>query len=86
MNLIDKGLNSNQLKIIAIVSMTLNHFTSVIFPNYPTNVAIIFLHITGRIAAPIMWFFIAEGYYHTHDLKKYIIEAIYICRDITFCI
>lgn len=72
MNLIHKGLNSNQLKLIAIVSMTIDHFISVIFPNYPTNIGIIFLHIIGRIAAPTMWFFIVEGYYHTRHFKKYI--------------
>lgn len=30
------------------------------------------LHIIGRLTAPIMWFFIAEGYHYTHDVKKYI--------------
>lgn len=66
-----KGLNSNQLKVIAIIAMTIDHLTSVIFPNYPTSPGILLLHIIGRIAAPIMWFFIAEGYFYTHDIKKY---------------
>jgi hypothetical protein len=30
------------------------------------------LHAVGRLTGPTMFFFIAEGYYHTHDLKKYI--------------
>lgn len=29
------------------------------------------LHLFGRLAAPIFWFMIAEGYTHTRDLKKY---------------
>lgn len=29
------------------------------------------LRLVGRMTAPIMCFFIAEGYYHTSDLKKY---------------
>lgn len=66
-----KGLNSNHLKLIAITSMTIDHLTSVIFPGYNTQWWIILLHIIGRLAAPIMWFFIAEGYHYTHNLKKY---------------
>lgn len=66
-----KGLNSNQLKVIAIIAMTLDHVTDVIFPNYPTDWWIIGIHILGRLTAPIMWYFIAEGYHYTHNIKKY---------------
>lgn len=66
-----KGLNSNQLKVIAIIAMTLDHVTDVIFPNYPTDWWIIGIHILGRLTAPIMWYFIAEGYHYTHDIRKY---------------
>lgn len=66
-----KGLNTNQLKLIAIISMTIDHVVCVLFPNYPTDWYIILLHIIGRLAAPIMWFFIAEGYHHTHNIKRY---------------
>ena len=51
--------------------MTADHLTSVVFPNYPTDWWIILVHILGRLAAPIFWFFIAEGYHYTHDWKKY---------------
>ena len=67
-----KGLNANQLKLIAIISMTIDHIVSVVYPNYPTAWWIILLHIIGRITAPTMWFLIVEGYHHTHNLKKYI--------------
>ncbi|SFB31784.1 TraX protein [Acetitomaculum ruminis DSM 5522] len=66
-----KGINSNQLKVIALAAMTIDHLTSVIWMNYPTDWWIILLHIIGRLAAPIFWFMIAEGYHYTHDLKKY---------------
>lgn len=66
-----RALNGNQLKIIAMTAMTIDHLISVIFPDYPTDWWIIVLHIIGRLAAPIFWFFIAEGYHYTHDWKKY---------------
>ena len=68
----NKKLNSNHLKIIAIIAMTIDHFSDLIFPGFPTNPLAIFLHIIGRLTAPIMWFFICEGYSHTHNVKKYI--------------
>lgn len=67
----DKRLNSNHLKVIAIIAMTIDHFSDLIFPGFPANPIAIFLHIIGRLTAPIMWFFICEGYYHTHNVKKY---------------
>lgn len=66
-----KLLNANQLKIIAMLAMTLDHITCVLYPNYPTDWWIICIHIIGRLAAPIFWFFVAEGYHYTHDIKKY---------------
>ncbi|MCD8355535.1 MAG: conjugal transfer protein TraX [Clostridia bacterium] len=66
-----KALNGNQLKVIAMIAMTIDHVTSVLFPGYPTDWWIVVLHIIGRLAAPIFWFFIAEGYHYTHDWKKY---------------
>jgi len=44
----EKGLNLNHLKIVAIIAMTIDNFTSVIFPNYPTNSGILQLHMVGR--------------------------------------
>lgn len=67
-----KGLNSNQLKTIAIIAMTIDHLVSVIWPGYPKSWWILVLHIIGRLTAPTMWFLIAEGYHYTRDLKKYI--------------
>lgn len=66
-----KELNSNQLKVIAMIAMTMDHLTDVIWPNYPTDWWIVGIHIIGRLAAPIFWFFIAEGYHYTRNWKKY---------------
>lgn len=64
-------LNSDHLKLIAIAAMTIDHVTSVVFPGYPTDWYILLMHVIGRIAAPIFWYFIAEGFHYTHDVKKY---------------
>lgn len=71
-----KTLNANQLKIIALVAMTIDHVVDVIFPNYPTDWWIIGLHIIGRMAAPIFWFFVAEGYFYTRNWKKYALRLL----------
>lgn len=70
----EKGLNANQLKLIAILAMTLDHLTWTLFPGYSTEWYVILFHIIGRLTAPIMWFFIAEGFHYTHDIKKYAIR------------
>lgn len=67
----EKTLNGNQLKAIALTAMTLDHLICVIYPNYPMDWWILALHCIGRMAAPIFWFFVAEGYHYTHDWKKY---------------
>lgn len=65
------ALSGNQLKVIAMIAMTADHVTSVVFPHYPTDWWIILLHIFGRLAAPIFWFLLVEGYHHTRDVKQY---------------
>lgn len=67
----ENGLTSNQLKLIAIAAMTLDHLTWTLFPGYSTEWFVILFHIIGRLTAPIMWFFIAEGYHYTRNIKKY---------------
>ena len=67
-----KGLNANQIKLIAIIAMTVDHLTWAFFPGTQAVWYVFALHIIGRLTAPIMWFFIAEGCYYTHSMKKYI--------------
>lgn len=66
-----KLLDSNMIKIIAIIAMTIDHITWMIYPGYPKAIFPIILHIIGRITCPIMCFFISEGYYYTKDINKY---------------
>ena len=65
------GLNANTLKVIAITAMTLDHMAWMYFPGYPRAPLPVLLHILGRLTCPIMCFFIAEGYHHTKNIRKY---------------
>lgn len=69
-----KTLNGDQLKLIAILAMTVDHVTDLIYPGFPAVPAAILLHIIGRLTAPIMWFFISEGFHYTHDIRKYLLR------------
>lgn len=67
----NRPLNANMIKLIAILAMTADHLTWTIAPGLDRRAWVIALHIIGRITAPIMWFFVSEGYHHTKNLKKY---------------
>lgn len=65
------GFTANQIKLIAIGAMTLDHLVWTLFPGYDTRWFVLLPHMIGRLTAPIMWFFIAEGYHHTRNVRKY---------------
>lgn len=67
-----RGLSANQIKLIAVCAMTADHLAWTVWPGYERAWYALLLHTIARIGAPLMWFFIAEGYYHTKDLRKYI--------------
>jgi len=70
--MIKKDLTSNALKMIAIIAMTTDHLAWTFFPGYSTDGVALLMHIIGRLTAPIMIFFIVEGYFRTSNIKKYI--------------
>lgn len=63
-------LNREQLKLIAIISMVIDHVAWGFVEFYSPLGQ--FLHVCGRLTIPIMSFFVVEGFKHTSDLKKYI--------------
>ena len=73
-----KGLTAYQLKIIAIIAMTINHLAHIVvwlpIDGGVMNAMLTPMNIIGKLTIPIMCFFVAEGYYHTHDLKKYLLR------------
>ena len=66
-----KILNANQLKLIAIIAMTVDHIAWAMFDGYPTALLPLVMHIIGRLTCPIMCYFIAEGYHYTRNINKY---------------
>ena len=58
-------LNVFYIKIIAILSMCVDHVGAVLFPQY------IIFRIIGRLAFPLFAFLLVEGFIHTKNLKKY---------------
>lgn len=64
------GLTTNLLKIIAILAMTMDHIAiEFIMPN---SVIYQLFRVIGRLTIVIMCYMVAEGYYHTHNIKKYL--------------
>lgn len=61
-----KGLTGNQLKLIAMVTMTVDHIGFILFPH------LLWLRLVGRLAMPIYAFFIAEGCRYTRSMPKYL--------------
>lgn len=64
--MIKKGLTGNQLKLIALVTMTIDHVGLMLLPQYDI------LRIIGRLAFPIYAWMIAEGSRHTRSLPRYL--------------
>ena len=74
MQICRKQFNSNYLKFIAIIAMTIDHATDLLYPGFPMEAIPLALHFIGRLTAPIMWFFVCEGYHYTRDVKKYMLR------------
>ena len=63
------------IKIIAIVTMTIDHIGVAMNSFYPKmEGAIIACRVIGRFAMPLFAFMIVEGVLHTKNFKKYILK------------
>lgn len=63
------GITASDLKYIAILAMFIDHVAAVFVPD--ETVIYFCMRFIGRITAPVMCFFISEGYHYTRSLKKY---------------
>lgn len=70
-----KSLSGDTIKYIAIAAMLLDHIAWT-FLRFDSPAAQLF-HIIGRITAPIMCFFIVQGFIHTRDVRKYLFRLLF---------
>lgn len=59
-------MTGNQLKIIALITMTIDHIGVVILPQY------VILRVIGRLTYPVFAYMIAEGCFYTRDKRRYL--------------
>lgn len=83
-----KGINSIQLKKLAIGLMVIDHIGAAllepillsIYGYHNISEAWLFvdfiLRLIGRLSFPLFCFVLVEGFIHTHDIKKYIIMMV----------
>ncbi len=64
------------LKLIAIITMIIDHLGLFFFPTIPE------LRLVGRISFPLFAWLIANGAYHTHNIRLYFLRLI-ICAAVS---
>ena len=80
------SLNRNQIKYIVILAMLIDHIAWAFVPLESVLGQI--MHFIGRLTGPTMAYFVAEGYVHTKDVKKYALRlgAFALISWVPFCL
>lgn len=67
-----RGLSADAVKLIAAAAMLIDHISEC----FGTRGSFMWtvMHCVGRITAPVMCFFIAEGFHYTKNVKKYLLR------------
>lgn len=81
MNKSKYGLSANVLKLIAIITMTIDHIGLILLNDYTP------FRIIGRIAFPIFAYFISEGCRYTKNRFRYFLNVFLlgvVCQGIFF--
>lgn len=66
--LLKTNLDTNLLKLVAIISMLIDHVGSAFFPEA------VWMRCVGRLAFPIFCYCMTVGLLYTHNIKKYFIR------------
>ena len=64
------GLSGNQLKLLAMLFMTVDHIGAFLLPQF------VILRYIGRLAMPVFAFMIAEGCTHTRNRLRYFLTLL----------
>ncbi|MGI6746198.1 MAG: TraX family protein [Acutalibacteraceae bacterium] len=65
-----KCLSANQIKAVAVTAMLADHLAWWLLTTGSAGGQLV--HFIGRLTAPLMCWFIAHGYTHTSDVRRYI--------------
>ena len=80
-----QSLSATQLKVIALVTMLIDHIGAIIFPYFIKNAdslstfitlegMMVICRLVGRLSFPIFAFLIVNGFYHTKNRKNYLVR------------
>ena len=69
-----RPLDGCVLKIIAVVSMLIDHYAAILLPH--SSSLYLPMRAIGRIAFPIFAFLVVEGARHTSDIKRYALRML----------
>lgn len=74
-----RKLNRVQIKYIAIAAMLLDHLAAFLLSpeKYPGLIVLyIIMRTIGRVAAPVMFYFLVEGFTHTSSKRNYCLRLL----------
>ena len=67
-------MNRQQIKLLAIAAMTIDHIALVFVPS--ASILYYVMLLIGRLTAPLMAFMLAEGYRYTRSRSRYLLRLV----------
>ena len=67
-------MNRQQIKLLAITAMTIDHIALVFVPS--NSILYYVMRLIGRLTAPLMAFMLTEGYRHTRSRLRYLLRLV----------